>query len=113
MTTRPGPCSVVAGSRIDNVIYAVKKCLLPPTNVVDEVAELHDMYLERKQLLLSMDAAHTTLRHLQHIESRKGGNRATRQTRLPRPTVAAANAVHIAPTENVDGVVKPDYGSKI
>jgi len=41
MTTRAGPWNVVAGNHIENVMKTVKTCPLPPTNVTQEVTELH------------------------------------------------------------------------
>jgi len=40
MTQRAGPWTVVAGNHIENVMNTVKTCLLPPTNVTQEVTEL-------------------------------------------------------------------------
>ena len=48
MTIQAGPCDLVAVSRIDGVMRAVKKSLLPLTNVTEEVTALHNMYLQRK-----------------------------------------------------------------
>jgi len=102
MTAPAGPCDLVAASRIDSVMRAVKKSLLPPTNVTEEVSALHDMYLERKGIIAMIDDAHNTLRHLQRVESKKRGHRAARQTRVPRaPAVAATNTAVATKVENV------------
>jgi len=54
---------------------------------------LRQEYLVRKNILIAIDEAHVTLRHLQQIESRKAAPRAPRQARVPR---AAAGGVPIA-----------------
>jgi len=102
MTVPAGPCDLVAGKRIDGVMCAVKKSLLPPTNVTEEVTALHDMYLERKCIIALIDEAHNTLRHLQRVESKKRGHRAARQTRVPR--VSAVAHTNLAVATAVDDV---------
>ena len=114
MTIPAGPCDLVAVSRIDGVMRAVKKSLLPPTNVTEEVTALHDMYLERKCIIAMIDEAHNTLRHLQRVESKKRGHRAARQTRVPRASAVAATTIAVATAvENVPCAVLAESDAKI
>jgi len=85
--------TAVASSSIEKVMLEVQQRLLPPTNVSNEVAELRQVYLTRNKILISIDEAHVTLRHLQQIESRKAAPRAPRQARVPRAAAAGAAVV--------------------
>ena len=66
--------------------------MVPSHNVKDEVNELHDVYLHRKNILQQIDEKHVALRHLQRMDSRSVAGRAVRSIRPPRPALAI-NAV--------------------
>jgi len=102
MAERQNPWTTVASSSIEKVMLQVQKRLLPSTNTTQGVAELRQEYLVRKNILVAIDEAHVTLRHLQQIESRKAAPRAPRQARVPKMAAAA-----VAPSVAAGGAVLP------
>jgi len=94
--------TAVVSSSIEKVMLEVQQRLLPQTNITHEVAELRQVYLTRKNILVCMDEAHVTLRHLQQIESRKAAPRAPLQARLPRAAAAVPIATAILPDDPMD-----------
>ena len=102
MAERQNPWTTVASSSIEKVMLQVQKRLLPSTNTTQGVAELRQEYLVRKNILVAIDEAHVTLRHLQQIESRKAVPRAPRQARLPKMAAAVPIAATILPDDPMD-----------
>jgi len=87
MDSHPCPCFCIAIKRIEAIFRDVETALAPPHDAKNEVSELHDVYLHRKNILQQIDEKHVALRHLQRLESRSAAGRSVRSTRHPRPAL--------------------------
>jgi len=71
----------------------IEATLNPKENLKDEVAALHDVYLQRKSILQDIDAKYNALRHQQRMLAREG---ASHRVRGSRPVKAPASALVVS-----------------
>jgi len=94
----------IAVGHIELVMQRIDDTLNPQGSLKEEVSALRDVYLDRKNILLEIDAKHTALRHQKRLVAREGAARRVRIPRTARPAACATKSV----TVNADN----DMGAK-
>jgi len=87
------PCMAIAVGHIEVVMQRIDDTLNPQGSLKEEVSALRDVYLNRKNILLEIDAKHTTLRHQKRLVAREGAARRVRIPKTARPVACGTNSV--------------------
>jgi hypothetical protein len=76
---------------IEVVLQRIDNTLNPQGSLKEEVTALREVYLNRKHILLEIDAKHTALRHQKRLLAREGAARRVRIPRTARSAICATN----------------------
>ena len=78
----------IAVGHIESVLHCIEDTLNPQGSLKEEVKALHEVYQNRKNILLEIDAKHTALRHQKLLVAREG---AARRVRIPKTVRSSAS----------------------
>jgi len=94
----------IAVGHIESVLHRIETTLNPQGTLKEEVKALHEVYLNRKNILLEIDAKHTALRHQKRLVAREGAARRVRIPRTARSSVSIANCDEVVTAGDDMGV---------